>query len=456
MVPLARQKTLDCQAHGFEQWQGRIAKGEPAESLERAVTGLGDRILFANISHELHVNIVTVISNNVAQAKYAKLAHFNSQLLKSLPAGTGLKGFAELQVSARRTPRRFAVGSPPLRQEDLPFPYENHAHTHQRPVCLRTHARSIAVDRGHPEYLTWVGFGCRPGRAGARLPHPGRSCEFALMPDETTDGLPVSRSGQSALTVCETAARRAGQLVLERFRTDVEVSLKGRANVVTDADLASERLILDYVAEEFPDFGILSEESAPVAGSSPYTWVVDPIDGTRNFAEGILHFCVVVAIAAGDQVVCGVTYDPVRDEMFSAQKGRGASLNGQSVTVSDRDDIDEAVLGFDLGYNFDQAKLLLELAAGVWPKVQGYRLMGSSALSLAYAACGRIDLYFHHSLSAWDIASGVLLAREAGGQVLDRATLEDATLFSPGLIVSNPALVEQFLALTEGASWRTM
>ena len=170
------------------------------------------------------------------------------------------------------------------------------------------------------------------------------------------------------------------------------------------------------MAGEYPDFGILSEESAPVSGASPYTWVVDPIDGTRNFAEGIPHFCVVVAIADGDQVVCGVTYDPVRDEMFSRPKGvHGASLNGQPITVSDRDDIDEAVLGFDLGYNFDQAKLLLELAAGVWPRVQGYRLMGSSALSLAYAACGRIDLYFHHSLSAWDIASGVLLAREAGG-----------------------------------------
>ena len=277
------------------------------------------------------------------------------------------------------------------------------------------------------------------------------------MPDgSVVDDLPRSRSGQTVLSVCETAARRAGVMVVERFRSEVEVSFKGRANVVTDVDLASERLILDYVADEYPDFGILSEESAPVEGSSPYTWVVDPIDGTRNFAEGIPHFCIVVAVARGGDVVAGVTYDPVRDEMFTAQQGQGASLNGETIRVSDRQQIDEAVLGFDLGYNFDQAKLLLEMASGIWPQTQAYRLMGSSALSLAYAACGRIDLYFHHSLSAWDIASGILLAREAGGQVLDRASLEAATLFSPGLIVSNPTLLAQFLAMTNGTPWRTM
>ena len=277
------------------------------------------------------------------------------------------------------------------------------------------------------------------------------------MPNQpSVDELPRSTSGQTALAVCETAARRAGELVMERFRSDIEVSLKGRANVVTDADLASERLILEYVGAEYPQFGILSEESAPVAGSSPYTWVVDPIDGTRNFAEGIPHFCVVVAVAEGSEVVAGVTYDPVRDEMFAAQRGHGATLNGEPIRVSDRQQIDEAVLGFDLGYNFDQAKLLLEMAGDLWPQVQAYRLMGSSALSLAYAACGRIDLYFHHSLSAWDIASGILLAREAGGQVLDRATLEKATLFSSGLIVSNPTLVAQFLKMTDGTAWRGM
>ena len=268
--------------------------------------------------------------------------------------------------------------------------------------------------------------------------------------------LPVSRSRLTALAVCENAARRAGELVLNRFRTDIEVSLKGRANVVTDADLASERLILDYVRDEYPDFGILSEESDPVAGASPLTWVVDPIDGTRNFAEGIPHFCIVVAIANGDQVVAGVTYDPVRDELFSAQQGAGAYLDGQRIHISDRENIDDAILGFDLGYDFGQAKHLMEMVAGIWPQISGYRLMGSSAMSIAYTAAGRIDLYAHHSLSSWDIASGILLAREAGATVLDRATLEPATLFSPGLIIAHPTLLDQFLAMTDGYTWRTM
>ena len=268
--------------------------------------------------------------------------------------------------------------------------------------------------------------------------------------------LPPSHSGLTALQVCENAARQAGALVLERFRSDVAVSLKGRANVVTDADLASERLILDYVGAEYPDFGVLSEESAPVAGASPYTWVVDPIDGTRNFAEGIPHFCIVVAIADGDTVVAGVTYDPVRDELFAAQQGAGAHLNSQPIRVSDRQNIDETILGFDLGYDFGQAKHLMEMVADVWPQISGYRLMGSSALSIAYTAAGRIDLYAHHSLSSWDIASGILLAREAGARVLDRATLQDATLSSPGLIIANPVLMDQFLAMTDGATWRSM
>ena len=268
--------------------------------------------------------------------------------------------------------------------------------------------------------------------------------------------LPLSQSGQTALSVCETAARRAGQLALSRFRTDIAVSLKGRANVVTDVDLASERLILDYVGREYPDFGVLSEESEPVPGSAPYTWVVDPIDGTRNFAEGIPHFCVVVAIAAGDAVVAGVTYDPVRDELLPPRRAPAPSATDSLSGCPTATIWPTACWGLTWATTLTRRGGCWKWRAASGPRVSGYRLMGSSALSLAYTACGRIDLYCHHSLSPWDIASGILLAREAGGQVLDRATLRDATLFSPGLIISNPELVAQFLELTAGTAWREM
>ena len=268
------------------------------------------------------------------------------------------------------------------------------------------------------------------------------------MPD-----LPLSQSGMLPLAVCQEAARRAGDLIKERFLTDKEVRFKGRADIVTDVDLAAERVILELVQAEYPQFGILSEESKPIETGSPYTWVIDPIDGTRNFAEGIPHFGVVVALARGAEVVCAVTADPIKGETFSAEVGKGAFLNGAPIAVSDRQEIAECVLGFDLGYVDAQAATALDMMRALWPGFQTMRLLGSSALGLAYAAAGRLDLYFHHSLSPWDSAAGLLLAREAGGRIVDRQG-RDADLFTPSVILSSRHLIDRFLAATEGLEWR--
>lgn len=273
------------------------------------------------------------------------------------------------------------------------------------------------------------------------------------MDGQEIETIPLSQSGRSALEVSIDAARKAGEVIRDRFLTDKEVRFKGRADIVTDVDLAAERVILDLVQSEFPQFSILSEESSPIETGSPYTWVIDPIDGTRNFAEGIPHFCVVVALARGSDVVMGVTYDPVKDETFTAQQGQGALLNGQPMSVSDRQEIPQCVLGFDLGYYDDKAATALDMIRSLWPGFQTMRLMGSSALGMAYAAAGRLDLYFHHSLSPWDSASGLLLAREAGGNVVDRQG-HDANLFTPSVIVSSHTLIERFLEDTEGLEWR--
>ncbi len=264
---------------------------------------------------------------------------------------------------------------------------------------------------------------------------------------------PKSRSGREALDVAKEAARVAGRIIQDRFQTSLQISFKGRADIVTDVDLAAEKAVLDLLREEYPEFGALAEESQPVDTGSPFTWVVDPLDGTRNFASGIPHFCTVVALAHQGEIVLGVTYDPVRDELFSAQLGKGASLNGDPISVSDVDEIDQAVLCFDLGYVDEKAGLALDLLRSLWPGIQGFRLMGSAALGLAYAAAGRVDMYFHHSLSPWDVASGLLLAREAGGEVVDRQGRR-AGLFTPSVIASSPALIQSFLQATEGHPWR--
>ena len=265
--------------------------------------------------------------------------------------------------------------------------------------------------------------------------------------------IPPSQSGRTALEVSIEAAQRAGEVIRERFLTEKEISFKGRADIVTDVDLAAEKVILDLVREEYPQFSILSEESNPIETGSPYTWVIDPIDGTRNFAEGIPHFCVVVALAKGSDMVVGVTYDPIKEETFTAESGRGAFLNGTPISVSERLEILNCVLGFDLGYVDQKAGTALDMIRFLWPGFQTMRLMGSSALGMAYAAAGRIDLYFHHSLSPWDSASGLLLAREAGGNVVDRQG-NDANLFTPSVIVSSPHLIERFLQATDGLEWR--
>jgi len=273
------------------------------------------------------------------------------------------------------------------------------------------------------------------------------------MSQPNSETIPPSRSGRSALDVSVEAARSAGRLIGERFLTEKEVRFKGRADIVTDVDLAAERIILDLVQQEYPDFSILSEESSPVETGSPFRWVIDPIDGTRNFAEGIPHFCVVVALARDDQTVLGVTYDPIKEETFTAEAGKGAFLNGEPMSVSDRQEIPDCVLSFDLGYYDDKAATALDMIRHLWPGFQTMRLLGSSALGMAYAGAGRVDLYFHHSLSPWDSASGLLLAREAGGNVVDRQG-NDANLFTPSVIVSSQRLIDRFLEATDGLAWR--
>jgi myo-inositol-1(or 4)-monophosphatase len=229
------------------------------------------------------------------------------------------------------------------------------------------------------------------------------------------------------------------------FHGEKRISYKpGRSNIVTDVDLLSEQKIIELLREEYPDFGIITEESADVAGDSSYSWIIDPIDGTRNYAHGVPHFCVAIALAEGEDVALGVIHDPVREETFSVEKGQGAFLNGSSIAVSTRITLQTSLVGFDMGYNAERAREMLEVANALWPGVEAVRVMGSAALGLAYAACGRLDLYINLSLSTWDLAAGMLLVREAGGLVTDPDG-QPSTASSSSIIAANQSVYEEFM-----------
>ena len=265
--------------------------------------------------------------------------------------------------------------------------------------------------------------------------------------------IPRSSSDKTALQVAQEVARRAGETLLRRFDRPMTVSFKGRGDVVTDVDSEVERETLSALRSEFPGMGTLGEESAGVAANDGYVWIVDPLDGTRNYASGIPFYSAVVGLALDGEVLVGVTYDPARDEMFYAERGAGAFLNDEPIRVSDKPGLEDCIVGLDLSNNNEGAVNGLDLIRSIWPSIQTARIMGSAALGIAYVAAGRTDLYFHHQLQPWDQVAGMLLTEEAGGVVTDR-TGERAGLHGDGLIASSAAVHAEFMRRTDGLAWR--
>jgi myo-inositol-1(or 4)-monophosphatase len=263
------------------------------------------------------------------------------------------------------------------------------------------------------------------------------------MPEKPATLLPVSVQGQSAYQVARQAAAEAGKILRQRFGRPNATRVKGRRDLVTEADLLSEKNILNIITAAFPGHGTMSEEAGTKQGDNEYTWIIDPLDGTNNFHFGLPLFCVNIALARHGEVVLGVTFDPMRNEIFRAVKGQGAYLNNKRTSVADVADLGNAAVGVDLGYDAGRSGELLDMATRLWPNIHCMRLMGSSSLGMAYVACGRLSLYFHKSLYPWDSASGLLLIREAGGEVTDfkgrRATVDDREI-----IAANPRLGRVF------------
>lgn len=214
-------------------------------------------------------------------------------------------------------------------------------------------------------------------------------------------------------------ARDAGQILLEKFGRKINISKKGDINLVTEADFASEALIIERIKSHFPKHSILAEESGKtiVEADGSWKWIIDPLDGTTNYAHGYPCFCVTVALEHEEKIVIGVTYDPTRDEMFAAERGQGATLNGRKIRVSETEKLSEALVVTGFPYNFKEKENFAEHLTNFLLKARGVRRDGSAAIDLAYVACGRFDGIWEEGLNPWDVAAGTLLIEEAGGYV---------------------------------------
>jgi len=199
---------------------------------------------------------------------------------------------------------------------------------------------------------------------------------------------------------------------------------------------------------------VLSEETAAETRSDDWLWVVDPVDGTKNFSRGIPHFCFTIALCRENEPVLVLTLQPVLNEEFAAIRGQGCTLNGRSIRVSEATTVRESIVAIDMGYDDERGRRQLELALNLWPGMQSLRIPGSAALGIAYVAAGRWDIFVHADLQAWDLAAGLLLVREAGGVATDREG-KRATIFSNGLVAATPAVHSDFLALAGHLPWRT-
>ena len=254
-------------------------------------------------------------------------------------------------------------------------------------------------------------------------------------------------SGSANLNVMMQTARKAGRGLLKDFGEveQLQVSTKGPGDFVSRADKQAEQVIREDLMAARPSYGFLGEEGSLIEGEDPTRrWIVDPLDGTTNFLHGLPHWAVSIALEHKGQVVAGVIYDPVKDEMFYAEKGKGAFVNESRLRVSGRNRMIESIFATGLPFagrgelpeTFQELARLLPVTAGV-------RRFGAAALDLAYVAAGRYEGYWERQLNAWDIAAGIVIVKEAGG-LIEGFHPEDDILASGGLICANEAIFSTF------------
>lgn len=258
------------------------------------------------------------------------------------------------------------------------------------------------------------------------------------------------------LAVGVEAALAAGRIQRQYFRGRLSIRKKGLIDLVTEADVAVEQDIRARLARHFPAHTVLGEEAAQSApdGASPYRWIVDPIDGTTNFAHGLALFCVSIALEIDGRVEVGVIYEPVGEELFTAERGEGARLNGARLRVTRQPSMIDSLLVTGFPYTADDARReQLAVFGAFLARAQAVRRLGSAALDLSYVAAGRFDGFWEQSLNPWDVAAGALLVEEAGGQVTDFSG-GPFSVFGRQIVASNGALHQRVLEVLGDARGR--
>jgi myo-inositol-1(or 4)-monophosphatase len=242
-------------------------------------------------------------------------------------------------------------------------------------------------------------------------------------------------------------AREAGGLLANYFERRVPFETKGEFDLVTEADRASERLVVERLRTHFPTHSIVAEEGGGHEGPSEYRWFVDPLDGTTNFAHSFPIFNVTLGLERAGELIAGVVYDPTRQEMFTAERGSGAYLNHRRIHVSTAQRLADSLASTGFPSRKRHHNVNIHFYYQLAMASHGVRRTGSAAVDLAYVACGRLDFFWEFGLKPWDVAAGSLLVSEAGGRVSDMHGAAHSVTASDGMLADNGALHEEVLGM---------
>ena len=243
------------------------------------------------------------------------------------------------------------------------------------------------------------------------------------------------------------AAARAGEILRSYWGKTHTVEKKGDINLVTEADLASENAIIQLIRAVFPDHSVLAEESGVIPGTDAYEWIIDPLDGTTNFAHHLPDFSLSIAFASKGDIVFGVVLNPVTGELFCGTRGQGATLNGRPIRVSSTKVIGESLLVTGFPYNLQPViRPLIYRFERCLMAAQGVRRLGSAALDLCYVACGRFDGFWEQNLAPWDTAAGMIIAQEAGATISDFSN-EPYNIEKKEILATNGLVHQEMTAL---------